>query len=235
MAKYVILIAGNICAGKTKFVNYVKQQDSRFQEFLSGEEELKIVPESIDPVGLENFYHDRKAHTSQFEMTCLHGRINRHQKAKRSNDIYIFDRGMIEGAETFCKNSFLEGYLSHEDYELYVHTVKKALDKLDRTEQQQWLEQLVVYFRMDDLLNLHQRQRGRKTGGEVIPVAYLQRIHECYEEFFHNIKEVYARYGIRHPRVLTIDAAVDFHQDKDYHHRTLEQVLQTLHDDRTQK
>ena len=231
MAKYVILIAGNICTGKTKFVEYLREQTSQFTEFLQGDERLSVVAEFIDPVGLENFYHERKASTSQFEMTCLNGRINRYIKAKRSLDLCIFDRGMIDGAETFCKNSFLEGYLSHDDYELYQRTIKKALDNLDRTEQPQWLEQLVVYFRTENFTCLHQRQQERKTEGELIPLNYLQHIHEKYEEFFQNIRAVYRSYGVQVPRVLTIDASVNFYEDKDYHRRTLEQLVQAMRKD----
>ena len=231
MAKYVILIAGNICAGKTKFVEYLREKTDQFAEFLNGEEKFTVVSEFIDPVGLENFYQDRKASTSQFEMTCLNGRINRYRKAKRSLDLCVFDRGMIDGAETFCKNSFLEGYLSHDDYEHYLRTVKKALDNLDRTEQPQWLEQLVVYFRTDDFSSLHQRQQKRNTQGELIPLDYLQRIHEKYEEFFQNIQAVYGSYGVQAPRVLTIDASVNFHEDKNYHRRTLDQLVRAMRED----
>ncbi len=231
MAKYVILIAGNICAGKTEFVKYLEAQQHAFRPELREGEKLTIVPEFIDPVGLENFYHDRKRHTNQFELTCLNGRINRYQKAQRSSDLYIFDRGMIEGAETFCKNSFLEGYLSHADYENYLRTVKKALDELDRTEQQRWLEQLVVYFRMEEPRILQQRQQQRATKGEIIPLEYLQRLNERYEELFQRLEAVYTGYGVKAPKVICVDASINFHEDKGYHQRTLEEIVTVLHNE----
>ncbi len=228
MAKYVILIAGNICAGKTKFVEYLDAHQEIFRPFLGPEEQVTIVPEFIDPVGLENFYHDRKRHTNQFELTCLTGRINRYQKAQRSSDFYVFDRGMIEGAETFCKNSFLDGYLSHADYENYLRTAKKALDELDRSEQQTWLEQLVVYFRTEDPRILQERQQKRGTAGEIIPLDYLQHLNQRYDELFQNIEKVYTGYGVKAPQVIYVDASINFHEDKGYHQRTLVEIVRVL-------
>ena len=45
-------------------------------------------------------------YTSWFEKSCLIGRIGRHFVAKEHRGIVLFDRGMLGGASTFCRNSF---------------------------------------------------------------------------------------------------------------------------------
>ncbi|MBI4983315.1 deoxynucleoside kinase [Candidatus Woesearchaeota archaeon] len=228
MAKCVILIAGNICAGKTEFCKYVSQHRNVFSSAMNKWKEedkrVVVVPEFIDPIALKLFYRDRKGNSALFEESCLTGRITRHLDTKYDTGIYLFDRGMIEGAETFSKNSYQEGYLSHETYESYIRKLKWGLDQLDRTKQESWLEQLVVYLRVDNPKLLLERQSQRKTEGEVIPLEYFQRINDRYAEFFGNIHQVYFNYGVKAPRVIQIDASVDFNKDQGYHSRVLEEI-----------
>ena len=135
---------------------------------------------------------------------------------------------MIEGAETFSKNSFLEGFLSHDNYESYIRNLKRGLDQLDRTQQPKWLEQLVVYLKIDDEDILTKRQKQRATPGETIPVEYLKTINRMYESFFNNIESVYAKYAVKAPSVITIDATKDFNEDKDYHARILDYIVEEM-------
>ena len=228
MAKQTILIAGNICAGKTDLVSYIEKHKNKLNPFLEDDENVSIIPEFIDPTALELFYKDRKEHSVTFEDSCLRGRINRHLKAKYSTGICIFDRGMIEGAETFSKNSFQEGFLSHDNYESYIRNLKRGLDQLDRTQQPKWLEQLVVYLRIDDEDVLVKRQKQRATANEVIDPEYLKTINKMYESFFSNIKAVYAQYAVKAPRVITVDATKNFNEDKNYHTKILNQIVEEM-------
>jgi deoxyadenosine/deoxycytidine kinase len=228
MAKQIILVAGNICAGKTELGKYIEENKALFEPFLAKSEEVTFIPEFIDPVALELFYQDMKEHSVTFEESCLRGRINRHLKAKQGSGIYIFDRGTIEGAETFCKNSFEEDNLSREDYENYHRNLERGLDQLDRTKQDQWLEQIVVYLKVSDEEVLVERQKQRDTANETIPIEYLIKINRMYEAFFNNIETAYSRYGLRAPEVITVDATQDFTQDKSYHSRILDSLVQSL-------
>ncbi len=231
MAKYVILVAGNICAGKSEFVRYVKKNKEQFAPLLTNGEEVIDVPEFIDQVALQLFYQNRQKYTPIFENSCLIGRQVRTLKAKHTDDIYLFDRGMIEGAHTFCLNSFKEGYLSHKAYNEYVESLKNGFDTLERTAQESWLERLVVYLQVKDSKVLYERQKKRSTAGELIPLGYLERINDLYEQFFDRIGEVYSRYELQTPKVLRIDAATDFNHDKDYHQRILGKMIQCMEGD----
>ena len=216
MAKYVVLIEGNICAGKTTLTNYIKENRDRFDEFLGEGEDFKFIVEFIDHSWLQLFYRDRGKYTSWFEKSCLIGRIGRHFVAREMEGIAFFDRGMLGGASTFCRNSFEDGFLRYNQWMEYQQMLRSGLDDLDRSRQETWLEQLLIYLQVDDVNILQRRNRVRDTEGEDIPAGYLERIGQLYEKFIDNIDQTYNDYGLKPPRVLTIDASVDFLDDPQY-------------------
>lgn len=218
MAKLVVLVTGNICAGKTTLVDYLENNKEMFSKFLAQDESLLVIKEFIDPESLKLFYQNRRKNTYIFEFSCLVGRIVRHQLAKEHKGIVIFDRGIIEGAETFAKNSFNEGYLSHQDYTSYLNKMKDSFDDLSRieNEQKQWLEQLVVYLDVGNTKVLSQRSKKRKTEGEEIPLEYLERINNYYNEYINNANKIYSSFGLFAPKVVKINASIDMCGNLDY-------------------
>lgn len=218
MAKLVILIAGNICAGKSTLINYLQSNNILFKDCLESNEELRTINEFIDPESLKLFYKDRKKYTSIFEFSCLSGRIVRHSVAEQHKGIVLFDRGIIEGCETFAKNSYLEGYFSYNDYQEYLLKMRTAFDNLSRIEddQKKWLEQLIIYLKVDDTNILLDRNKKRATEGEIIPKEYFDKLRNTYDNFFLNIDKIYSEFGLKAPEVLTIDASIDMSKDKDY-------------------
>ena len=225
MANYVVLIEGNICAGKTTLVNHINENKSRFDEFLGEGESINSIVEFIDQSWLQLFYQDRKKYSSWFEKSCLIGRIGRHFIAKAHQGIVFFDRGMLGGGMTFCKNSFDEGFLRYDQWSEYQQMLRSGLDDLDRSEQKQWMEQLLVYLRLDDIEKLEKRNAIRNTEGENIPTEYLIRINHLYEKFIDNIEEIYDSYGLKPPNVLTFDASVEFLQDSSYLTYILDSII----------
>jgi len=228
MARYVILIEGNICAGKTTLTNYLRENSRRFEEFLRPEESLKTIVEFIDQSWLQLFYRDRSRYTSWFEKSCLIGRIGRHFVAKEHPGIVLFDRGMLGGASTFCRNSFEDGFLRYDQWMEYGQMLRSGLDDLDRSRQELWLERLLVYLRIRDVSVLQNRQRCRDTAGEEIPAGYLERIGGLYEEFIGGIGRVYNSYGLKPPRVLTVDAEADFFGDRTFLEEVTDRIVEAL-------
>ena len=228
MAKQVVLVAGNICSGKTSCLRHIEEEADRFRPFLADGEKVVAVPEFIDPEALALFYANMRDNTETFELSCLHGRLVRHMKARDGDGLFFFDRGVIEGAETFGENSREEGYLSPEGHAFYQLVLNRGLAQLGLEQQDRWLEQLIVYLRVEDPRILEERVKMRNTKGENIPLDYLERINDKYDAFFAENGEVYKRYGLRAPTVLTIDASVDLRQDPGYHTRTLDRVITTM-------
>jgi deoxyadenosine/deoxycytidine kinase len=218
MAKFVLLIAGNICSGKTTLINYLQDNSQLFSKCLSQGEELRTIKEFIDPESLKLFYSDRCKYTHMFENSCLIGRIVRANVCQKHNGIVIFDRGIIEGTETFAKNSYIEGYLSFNDYNDYLQKVKSSFDDLSRIKEDQktWLEQLIVYLKVDDVNILVERNKKRATEGELVAKDYFEKLNKNYNDFFQNINSIYSSYGVTSPEVLVIDASKDVSKDENY-------------------
>ncbi len=216
MAKAVILIAGNICAGKTTLLEHLGRNRHLFAPFLSDGESIETIPEFIDEESRQLFYRNRKKGTFWFELNCLAGRIVRYAKAKEHKGIVVFDRGMIEGMFTFARNSLQAGYLSHTQFQLCRRVLLDALDELGRNpeEQQQWLERLIVYLRVKNVKTFYERYNKREN--ERLSLEYLQQINERYEDFMENIERYYKRCKVAPPDVLMIDASADMQEQPDY-------------------
>ena len=228
MARFVVLIEGNICAGKTTLVKYIQEHKELFQEFIEPGEEVRTIVEFIDHSWLKLFYKDRKKYSSWFEKSCLIGRIGRHFVAKDHKGLVFFDRGILGGALTFCKNSFDEGFLRHDQWGEYLQMLRSGLDDLDRSQQDQWLEQLIVYLQVKDIDTLTRRSKIRSTEGEVIPADYLQRINGLYEDFISNVNSIYRDYGLKAPEILNIDASVEFLNEDAYLKYIVDSIIQRI-------
>jgi deoxyadenosine/deoxycytidine kinase len=213
MADLVVLVSGNIGAGKSELL---KQNG----------EEVTTNLEFNDPVALQIFYDNRKAHSGIFENSNVIGRVARHLKAKYETGTQVFDRGMLEGAETFCFNSWQGGYMKNNEFDTYHRILREGLDTLDRTEQDRWLEKLIVYLRVEDPRVLSMRQKERD--GMEIPLNYISAINDLYEQFFTDIPATYAKYGLRAPGIMTIDASVNMHDDPKYHSRVWQQIMNKI-------
>ena len=235
MAKFVSLIAGNICAGKTNKVKHIEHHQDQFQPFLNPTESLKIIPEFIDPIARKVFYRNRQENSALFEYSCLSGRIARHLYARgdhfeQDNNLYFFDRGIIEGAETFARNSYEESFMTKSQFHQYTDIIKMGIDSLGKNRQHLWLEQLIVYLEVKDehILQERYQQRAAATSEEPIPLDYFKRINEKYHHFFENINSIYDKYGVNPPQVLRLDASINGNHHNDYHKHTIIKIAQKM-------
>ena len=201
---------------------YIKQQKERLYG-TNGE----IVLEFVDPPALEEFYANIPQNTEMYELSCLMNRIARHTMADRKRGTLVFDRGMIGGAETFCQNSYNEGHLDDDGFNIYHTILERAIEKLGKNRQQNWLEQTVVYLQVKDIDILQERQRQRPDfEGEVIPAGYLEKINELYEAFIVNIDVIYDKYGLKAPTVITVDASIDLNKEPEFHEDVFRKILE---------
>lgn len=230
MADDVILIAGNIGSGKSTLLSYIREQAGVIADAI--QQPVKAYHEFTDPVLRKNFYANRRKHTAAFEWQCLLGRIGRYEEAKETPGTIIFDRGMIEGAEIFCRNSYRDGHLSRREYQSYLDHLYDGLDQLDRTKPERWLEKLIVFLEVKDEVILHERSRRRaaerKARGkevEVVSLEYLTAINQRYHEFIGDLNQIYnEKYALPCPEVLTINASIDFHSHPDYLSDTFQRI-----------
>ena len=237
MAICVIGIAGHIGSGKSETMNYLQQHKNELERFVDKsvieKDRVRFLPEYVDTVALDLFYRDPKTYADDFEESLLHSRKIRHCNAKISPGLVIVERTLLEGFHIFCQNSKDSGFLSAAGYTGCEKFVSRTIAKLDPDKQQRWNESLLVYHKINnDHLNvLIERQLKRKREGEEgISLDYNTAIQEGYNAFFdlNNLSQIYGRWGLQPPKVLEIDASVDFNKDSNYHRRILDEIIGAL-------
>lgn len=229
MADLVVIVAGNICSGKSTITKYIRDHQAELEEELGMP--LKIYAEFLDQIARGNFYEfDDQCHTANFEFSSLFGRIVRHHQAKKFDGVAVFDRGLIEGAEIFAKNSYESGRLRRNDYDFFLNRLSNALDDLDRANHQQWLERLVIHLevRDTDVLVERNKMRAEIEGTEIVDPTYLHTLNERYAEFMQNVGKIYPNYGVPAPEVLTIDASVNTQENPRYLNETVNTIISRM-------
>lgn len=217
MARKVVGIIGNIGAGKSTLGAFLTSDRGRriLDQAVPGAN-VRYFHETVDECAKELFYQDRESYSDALEVIQARLRVLRHKVAFNHPGIAIFDRTLVEGSETFRRNSFTDGFLTHQANEEYDRIVKEAADKLGRSPERQprWLETLLVYLRVQDpeLLQARQTRRGDTREG-VIPISYLKAMNDRYEEFVGRIQDSYGRWGLRAPEVLTLDGTRNIHTE----------------------
>ena len=217
MARKVIGLIGNIGAGKSTLGAFLTSERGRrlLDQRVPGAN-VRYFHETVDDCAKELFYQDRESFSDALEVIQARLRVLRHTVAFNHTGIAMFDRTLIEGSETFRRNSFNDGYLTHQANEEYDRIVKQAADRLGRSadKQPRWLETLLVYLRVQDpeLLQARQTRRGDAKEG-VIPISYLKAMNDRYEEFVGEIQESYGRWGLRAPEVLVLDGTRNIHTE----------------------
>lgn len=232
MARKVIGLIGNIGAGKSTLGAFLTSDRGRriLEDAVPGSN-LRYFHETVDECAKELFYQDREQFSDALEVIQARLRVLRHTVAFSHTGLAMFDRTLIEGSETFRRNSFEDGYLTHQANEEYDRIVKQATDRLGRSAEKQprWLETLLVYLRVEDPELLQQRQTRRGDAKEgVIPISYLRSVNERYEKFVGEIVQTYGRWGLRAPEILFLDGTRDIHAEPGVLEEHTERIAETI-------
>lgn len=238
MAKFNFLITGPICSGKSSLMEYIGKNTSQFDDLIKDWDEIdrqvNITLEYTDLKALALFYlkglsaRDREANSNIFELSTTIGRGVRHLLVKNSPGLNGYDQSIVSAAETYFKNSFNSGLITHEAKDIYFKIVRSIIDSLGRLEQNRWKEQLIIYMRVLDANILYKRYLERNTPGENPSLEYLESLITQNEHFTSNLDTIYPEYGLTVPKLITIDAAIDCNKNPEFHPQTLDQIIKTM-------
>ena len=164
MKKFVVVVAGNIGAGKSTLV-------ARLSEKLGWMPFYEAVGEN--PY-LADFYRDMPAWSFHSQVFFL-ARQLRHQLALAQHPASVIqDRCIYEDAEIFAANLRLQGALSERDYAVYRELYVAILQYLPPPD-------LVIYLRASvEALLARITLRGRDFE-QAISREYLARLNDLYE------------------------------------------------------
>jgi deoxyadenosine/deoxycytidine kinase len=166
MAKHLILVAGNIGAGKTSLTERIGARLG----WWTGYESVADNPY------LSDFYGDMHAWSFHLQIFFLGHRADQYLEASRDSRSSILDRSIYEDAHIFARALHHMGNLAERDYLAYRHLYELVVEGLPRPD-------LLIYLKapVPVLMNrIRRRARNMETG---ISADYLALLDTFYDEW----------------------------------------------------
>lgn len=166
MVKHLVLVAGNIGAGKTTLAE-------RLAERLG----WQIAYESVDDNPyLVDFYADMRLWSFHLQIFFLGHRAEQHREMAHLPQSAIIDRSIYEDAHIFARALYELGNMTERDHRAYRRLYHLVVNSLPRPD-------LLIYIQASvPTLLTHIQQRGRSIE-ENISADYLARLNRFYEEW----------------------------------------------------
>lgn len=165
-SKKIVVVAGNIGAGKTALTE-------RIGERMKWETGFESV---ADNPYLPDFYADMKSWSFHLQMYFLGHRAEQYQKLAASPNSVILDRSIYEDAQIFVRALHHMGNLSERDHDAYKRLYEVVLSGLPAPNLLIYLKAPVKVL-MD---RIKRRARGMETG---INEEYLSLLDSFYEDW----------------------------------------------------
>lgn len=166
MAKHLVLVAGNIGAGKTSLT-----------ERIGARLAWRTAYESVaDNPYLSDFYADMHAWSFHLQIFFLGHRADQYLDAMRDARSAILDRSIYEDYYIFARALHHMGNLAERDYLSYHRLFELVVDSLPRPD-------LLIYLKapVTVLMNrIRKRARNIETG---ITADYLALLDSFYDEW----------------------------------------------------
>jgi len=169
MAKRLILVAGNIGAGKTSITE-------KLGERLGWESGYESV--SDNPY-LPDFYADMLKWSFHLQVFFLGHRAEQHLEAAKKHRSAILDRSIYEDFYIFSRALRQMGNMNERDYLSYKRIFDRVVDSLP-------VPDLLIYLWAPvDVLMQRIRSRGREIETGISP-EYLKLLESFYDEWLLN-------------------------------------------------
>lgn len=166
MVKRLILLAGNIGAGKTSLTE-------RIGERLGWTSAYESV---ADNPYLPNFYKDMRAWSFHLQIYFLGHRADQHIHLAELAESAILDRSIYEDAHIFARALNHMGNLSDLDYQAYLRLYRLIVENLPKPDLLIHLQAPVTVL----IERIRRRARSIETG---IDEAYLALLEQFYQEW----------------------------------------------------
>ncbi len=166
LSKNLILIAGNIGAGKTSLADK-----------LGGRLGWHVAHESVaDNPYLPDFYQDMRAWSFHLQVFFLGHRAKQIEDLATMRESAIIDRSIYEDAHIFARALHARGDMSDRDYQAYRSLYHLVVSKLPKPN-------LLLYIKAStSTLRSHIQKRGRAIEASISD-DYLTRLGRFYEEW----------------------------------------------------
>ncbi len=166
MAKHLVLVAGNIGAGKTSLTERIGERLG----WRTGYESVTDNPY------LSDFYADMHAWSFHLQIFFLGHRAEQYLEAIRDARSAILDRSIYEDFYIFARALHHMGNFSERDYLSYHHLFDLVVESLPRPD-------LLIYLKAPVTIlmgRIRKRARNMETG---ISADYLSLLDSFYDEW----------------------------------------------------
>ncbi len=163
--KRLVLVAGNIGAGKTSLTKLIGQKLGWQMGF-----------EEVDNPYLGRFYQDMAAWAFHLQLFHLGHRSKQMIAAHKAKESYILDRSLYEDMHIFTRALRQLGNIQEDDYNTYKSVYDLVVQSLPDPD-------LLLYLKapVDSIIDrINQRGRDIEKG---IPKDYLQLLDSYYEDW----------------------------------------------------
>ena len=203
-----IYVEGNIGAGKSTFVNFLRETYGEAYSFIL--EPVDTWTSYVDNSGknlLDNFYRDGPRWCYTFQMAAFMTRIRDIQRQERSDGdkSMIIERSIYSDRNCFAELGYKNGTMNDMEWAIYNDWFNWLTEEFKTTIE----ADLVIYLQCPPetcAKRICKRNRAEECS---IPLEYLTGLHERHEDMIKRYKE-------RGVPVIVVDATRDIETDGDY-------------------
>lgn len=211
------ILEGNIGAGKSTFLQMIKEQMP----------DLSVKLEAVDvwqsPLHgqslLTEFYINPLRWAYTFENFTMVSRIQEYRAAQAVTNTLIIERSIYSGHFVFARNSFESGFMTPLEWNVYQQWFNFLTHSLS-------LPQGFIYLRVDPDISLSRVKKRKRGAEDSLSYDYLVQIYEKHEEF------LFKRSGdsslLKEVPVLILDGNRDFESDKNYFYKQCDLLIEFL-------
>ena len=202
-----IYIEGNIGAGKSTYVKFLKNTYDTYK-FLLEPVKTWLSYKNSDGINLlDNFYRDQERWSYTFQMAAFMTRIRDIQKAERENPdkSLVIERSIFSDRNCFAELGYKNGAIGEMEWSIYndwFNWLKTEFWDTIRPD-------IVIYLECPPELCARRIAERNRSEESSIPIEYLTDLHKRHEIM---MKE-FEKEGIT---VIRIDASRDIHSDSEY-------------------
>ncbi|MBO9368422.1 MAG: deoxynucleoside kinase [Chloroflexi bacterium] len=166
MTKHLVVVAGNIGAGKTSLAERIGARLG----WWTGYESV------VDNPYLSDFYADMRTWSFHLQIFFLGHRAEQYLMAVRDPRSAILDRSIYEDAYIFARALHHLGHLSERDYLTYRRLFDRVVETLPPP-------RLLIYLKAPVAVLMERIQRRAREMERGITAEYLSLLERFYEEW----------------------------------------------------
>ncbi len=199
----IVAVAGNMGAGKSSLVEWLRQHFDLEPFFEPNDENPYLV----------DFYGDMNRWSFHSQVFFLIRRFRLHRQMERERRDVVQDRTIYEDAEIFATHLHEQGYIDDRDWATYAELYQTLRAELRPPD-------LLIYLRCPVKVIRKRIERRGRAFEQNVPTAYIRALDKLYASWFE-------RYDQSPTLVIDTDQ-LDYVQNLFDHHDLREKIKQVL-------